>query len=393
MTTPTFEEATTPAEQAYIASTLLDLMAQQGADGAGFPDTSPQMTLVQGDAALLALLSETTSALANTASPRRAKRAGSSWVDASAEWYDIEREPAVKAVWDIPVKSIGGPITIEAGSRKIVFQSDASGSMFENTNAAALTIAAGGTGTLRMSCRVAGVVGNVPPGSIVYVMSAPADLAIDTNGTQTLVTSGANAEGDDPLVDRGIGRWGTIGRAWNREAFNYWIPTSAPSVNRWRVRDNNPDGPGTVRVLLANASGPATLGEISAVNAKLQAIKAIGSSTLTVVAATTHALSITVTLDATAAAKTAAQAALEALGAAFPIGPTTLTVDLVRAVLMGGAFNPDTNPIVIDVDGSDEELSLTLAGFSGVTSITSLSLSSDEALADGELLGLTVTVS
>lgn len=392
MTTSTYEEATTPVTQAEIAETLLDLMAQQGADVAGFPDTSPQMALVQGDAALIANLSETTAALANTASPRRAKRAGASWVDVTAEWYDVEREPAIAAVWDIPVMAVGVPVTIEAGSKKVVFQAE-SGVFFENTNAAALVLSAGQSGTLRCTCRTAGVAGNVSPGSIAYITSAPAGLALDVGGTQTLVTSGADAQSDDAVIGITEARWGTLGRAWNRDAINYWVPKSAPTVTRWRIRDDNPDGPGTSRVKLANASGPATVGEIAAVNTKLQAIKPIGSAALVVSAASSHALAVTAVLDATTAAKSLAQYNLEQLLNAYPMGACTVEVDLVRAVLMGAGYDPAINPITIDANGTPETLSLSLQGFSGVTSITSLSLASDEVLADGEVLVPTVTVS
>ena len=124
------------------------------------------------------------------------------------------------------------------------------------------------------------------------------------------------------------------------DAFDYLIPLASPTVTRWKVRDDNPNGPGTTKVVLANASGPTTGPEVAAVLALLgsRSVRPLGSGALQVIAATALPLTITGTLlldGSNAAAITQANAALVALGNSYDLGPAILYLDRVIATLMG----------------------------------------------------------
>jgi len=94
-------------------------------------------------------------------------------------------------------------------------------------------------------------------------------------------------------------------------------------VTRWVVRDDNPFGPGTIGVCLANAAGPATQDEVDAVARIVVPLKPLGSQECRVFAAAPQSLAVRATLytDGTNPnAEADAQAAVAELAATYPIG-------------------------------------------------------------------------
>ncbi len=374
---------------------------------------SPQFGLLHGEALMARTLQEQRLILAYTASPRQLLRLRSklvslgysaadaaaivtAWVDVSLGWYgdDMVRIPAQRAEWTIGVKvtATAAPLTIDGTSQAVIQADD--GTFFELLQDAAVVLNASSSykGTVRIRARAAGIVGNVLVGSITTIRG-PAGLSIDGTVTQVLALAGRDVETDEAVVARSLAKWGTLGAAWSRDAFDYWIPTVAPTVTRWRVRDDNPFGPGTVGVWLATAAGPASVDEIALVVAKLGArdVKALGSGALMVLPAILHAVTIDVTLASdglNADLEAQAAAAFAILEAALPIGPARLTESLLVAIAMGGAFDVITLP---NEEGG-AEVRIALPGFDGVADIASLSITGDDMLADGEVFDFTTTI-
>jgi hypothetical protein len=408
MTLPTFATMITVDTLEALEAALLADVSDAGVSS--WATESPQFGLLHGEALMARTFQEQRLILAYTASPRQILRLRAklidlgysaadaatitaSWVDVSLGWYgeDMVRIPAQKAEWTIGVKvtTAAAPLTID-GTSQAVIQAD-NGTFFELIQDTAVTLNSTSSykGTVRIRARAGGSAGNVLVGSITIFRGA-AGLSIDDTVTQVLALAGREQETDEAVVARAQARWGTIGTAWSLDAFDYWIPTVAPSVTRWRVRDDNPRGPGTVVVKLATEAGAASTEECDAVFAKLdgRAVRALGSGQLYVEPADEHPLTISATLrsDGTnATLATDAGAALVRLGKAFPLGIVDLVPALVTEVLMGAAVDSLSAP------GGPGTVLLTprLAGFDGVEDVTALSLSVAEELLDGEVLIVT----
>jgi hypothetical protein len=352
----TWQEARTVATAEQARQVLLSYFS--AATVRGWPDSAPQRALVEGSAAAVAYETGLRAALASTASPNTAKAAGSTWVDAVMEWFDLDdgtggkgRIKATKAIWEVPmvVKAAAAPLTIGPGSTVQVQAED--GTIFEFLQQSTHTLNEGSDfrAVVRFAARKAGIGGNVLAGQIKRMISGPAGLAVDLDGTQVLVGAARDAETDDEYIKRGLGRWGTISFAgWTATSFDFLIPTAAPSLTRWRVEDWNPLGPGTTRVTLANAAGPANDAEVAAVGAYLadRSRKTLGNPPTVARAATTATVVLTGTVFADGTNGNLLgdiNAALARLRAAFPIGgltsnPGKLELELLIGVLIGGAF-------------------------------------------------------
>jgi uncharacterized phage protein gp47/JayE len=248
---------------------------------------------------------------------------------------------------------------------------------------------------VRFQARTPGTSGNVSPSSFSAVVSGPAGLSIGLS-TNVLVTAGRDAETDREYVARALAEWARLGVAWTRTSFNYWIPLAGDqTVTRWRVRDDNPYGAGTVGVILANASGPATGQEISDVEDLLgdDDVRALGSGALTVIAATSDPLTINITIDGDGTNSTLdadATAAVLALCNAMPLGAATLDHNLVRSVALGGAY---PSGITVDIgSGQTQTIHPSLPGFGGVVSIVSCDLAAPHSIPDDNVLVPTVNV-
>lgn len=416
MSDPTWQEAITPVTQPEYVDIELAALEAAGSPINGWSPDAPQRALVEGEATAGAAESAIISNLAKTASPVTCADAGSSWVDAVMGWFDIDRHPAVEAVWDITLvcEASVSPLTINATNAGQIQAMANDGTIFLCTQESSVVLngASSNQGTIRFTARVAGESGNVTQDTILRLISAPSGLDIlapGSGGVQTAITVGADEETDADYITRGLGRWGVIfgnpnGTAgWTRTSFDFLIPyygfdlDASPqlAVTRWSVDDANPYGPGTVSVTLANASGPATVDEVAAVDAGLNSldVKPVGSGALTVAAAASHPLAITATIQVDGSIpqltiKAAAEAALTKLGQRFPIGIAKLVPDLVSEILRGAALTT----VAVQTGVTSKNMTLDLPGFASVQEVVLLSLASPEIIGPGDVLEITPTV-
>ena len=276
--------------------------------------------------------------------------------------------PALPAVFDVPFVSASPPQTVALGD--VVVLQSTSGPLFE----LALPVPAqfGPVGTLRVRARVAGTAGNVVPATITKIVSAPAGLSI-LAAPVVFVTAGRDIETPAEAIRRCLGKWATLGAGWTAESFDYLVPLFAPTVTRWLVRTDNPNGPGTIGIVLANPAGPATNIEVAAVLAGLTARNrfCLGCGGLTASAAVALTIALTATIKGDGSNPNLgaqASAALALLSLAFPLGPAQLVPELAGAVLLGGAF-PGTIAIPTAGSMSTTITAPGLVGFSGAEAI------------------------
>lgn len=339
----TYAQAVTARLSSAITAELYDDMAALAVDVAGFGTYSVQRALPELQGRAQQVLEQLRVLVVQGGNPKTANLAGSSWVDITLDgFFDEPRILALKAQWLLQLSTIAssaGPYTCSPGD--LVAQDDQ-----DNTYALIEPVKVPGSGEIPglFESRVAGVIGNAAPGLIDHLVVGKPGLVVSNSAPAgRLVLGGRDAESDAAYLIRCLGKWGLLSaglrfeeRIKSAKAYDFLIPGAAPTVTRWLVRDDNPFGPGTIGVCLADAAGPATQEEVDAVAAVLVPIKPLGSGKLTVFAAAPQNVAIVAKLftdGSNANAEANAQAALAALGVTYPIGSLQV-VDLFRAKIV-----------------------------------------------------------
>jgi hypothetical protein len=303
------------------------------------------------------------------------------------------RIPAIASVVDISiaVDPANAPLTIDATTVIVLQMGD--GPFYISAQSTPVTLNSGNgyTHLIRFQARIPGLAGESSFSSGAKFVQAPAgvDGGVDPH---VIITAARDQETSEAYIARALGKWGTLGAGWNRAAFDYLIPTLAPSVTRWYVDDLLPNG--AVTVYLANASGPATVQEIADVDTGLGAddVKALGSGTLTVQAASAVVLTITATVTSDGTNADLAddlEANFATLDGAFIIGPATLELDLIRSILMGAGYGSIS---VATTGGAFRTITVTIPAVPGAVGIVSLNISSDQTITLGQVLQISATV-
>lgn len=369
MTTYTTAKAT-QSQEAILAG-LLAALASDGVETAGLSAYSAEAALIRVQASALAEEQSIRASLARAISLAEAALAGRSFLDAVALGRFNETPiPAIKALWNVEVTNLtASPIAVAA----FELQAEGAGQLFQNVNG--FTVPGSTAATYLFEALSAGQVGNVSVGAIDSLRKGKAGLSVDNTA---LVTAGRDVESSVALVARCLAKWGVLGRGGSLDAYNYLIPTGVPTVTRWKIDDANPGGPGTVYFYFANTAGGATTEEVDAEEAYLDPKKPIGSGEFSYFAApeTNVAISCELVTDGTnPSAADQAAAALIQLASAFALGPATLQEELVKGVLMGGAYT-----------------AYGIEGFPGVTDLNDLSFTSDAGISAGNVLTITPAI-
>lgn len=388
-------QAKTPKTVASLRTQFLAALV--GTPLASWSPSAPQLRIVNDFCARLKEESDIRAALAQSLDVATLTVRDDDWTDVLLSWFDEVRIPALQAVWDVTFTAAATVAPVSITPTTVLQIQSSTGEIFEvdaayHTSPTTISSATSYSGVVRLRAREAGTRGNVVSSSITggKILTGPAGLSISA---ASLHTQGRDIETSEQAFVRALGKWARLGAGWTEEAFDYLIPTAAPSLTRWRVRTDNPFGPGTVGVVLAGASGPATTSERDAVFALLNArgVKPLGSGPLTVAAAIAQNVALTAQLasdGSNATLTTDARTAIITFLNALPLGPATVDDSIVRAILLGGDFA--SIPIV--TGATTKTIAPDLAGFTGATSIVSLSYGAPLTVAADKVLVPTATV-
>lgn len=319
------------------------------------------------------------------------------WVDRMVEGFFSEsptlrfyRLRATKArhLFKLTNEGTGGPFVISGPNTLEVQAID--GTRFRNVGTGTLPAVQGAELPLEFEASVAGLAGNIGPGEIFRIMGgALVGVSIANEpGSQTFAARAD--ETNTEYVTRALAKWGTLAAGGHPSAVAYRILTGVETITKIGVRDDNPNGPGSVDVYLANASGPASPAECAAAQAVFGPYEPLGSRGLwRYLPAVAHAVSITATmqLDGTNPNAIAdAESALDWLQAVFPMqAGKRLDVALVQGVLRGGRF---AEYVTKDANGNEQGI----VGFRGVQNVELSAPSADELLDVSEVLVLNVSL-
>ena len=262
------------------------------------------------------------------------------WLDLYADSQYAEfRAPATFTTGTMRFSnSTGSPIAVAVG--QFWAQDVASRKYrFTNTTDGGGSIAAGGFLDLAVRAESAGTAYNLTNNTTLELATPVPGLTVTNppvGATGTwITTAGANLESNASYSTRARAKWATLGTGAGALAYISWAQAGAPSVTKVLVDDGNPDGPGTIRVYLANASGPASGAEITAANNYIQPRRAL-TSKVTTLAATAHVVPITATIEVLAAyaatALAAATANIATYSAALQIGEDVYLSEIFTAL-------------------------------------------------------------
>lgn len=348
----TYAQARTPLSGEQIRAEVAAQLAARGVDINSFSELSVPRAELELNAAALAYEQGIRAVLAGCISLVGAAAAGDDWLDVVAvARYQESRIPAIATGWNLTLTAAPAAGTIVFRPRELRAIAT-TGALFANVNDVEVAIAPGASTTVPFEAVEAGIGGNVPVGAISDFKVGKPGLSC-LNGVGSLVRAGRAKETNAAYIARCYAKWGSLG-AGNLAWYNYWIPKSAPTVTRWRVRDDNPGGPATVWLYLANAAGPATPTEIVQAEAEILPRKPNGLQ-VSIFPAPAVPVTVVATLTGDGSNPSLladATSALLTLASNYDLGPGEIAPSLLVSVLQGGEFD-----------------TLGLEGFGGVASV------------------------
>ncbi len=310
------------------------------------------------------------------------------WMDLrSVDQYNVTRIPASFASGPVPVSNSSAsayPFT----PGQLRFQ-NASGATYSNT--ASGTILAGASGfDIQIEADIAGPSGSYPAGQTLILLTPLSGVTVNPLGSSLV---GSPAETNAALLSRCIAKLGSLSPNGAPGAYDYVaksIPQAAAAsatppytvtapINR--TADELDIGNGVVDVIIANAAGAPSGGDLAAVNAAIQALAVPQGITVNVIAATNHSIAITCTVyypvglgldHATIIANI--ETAIDAYFSQLPIGgvSTSATGIVPLTDILATIFNANrgTLDVTLSVPSANVSLGLAEVPVRGSTSIT-----------------------
>lgn len=300
--------------------------------------------------------------------------AESAWLTLLTKYnYETERKPATFARVEAPLTAAptAGPFTI---GERTTWASTTDGRRFVNATGGTLPL--GGTLTLEWEAEHAGAEHNIADGDLTVMVTQLAGVTVNNPGPNSLLEAGVEEELDERLEERARQQWGTLGIP-TADGLEAWAIEASEGVTRAGVDDQNPDGPGTVRVYVANDDGAALAGAI----AEVQAFYDDGRTPVSAQYTALPAVELPVTVTATVYAHST-------------LAPTVLQCEQAiagyfRQLDIGGDVIPALAPARLFVD----QIERALLALPGVITVTLTAPAADVAMQNHEVAVPVISVS
>jgi hypothetical protein len=352
----TFAQLLTPVTEAEAEALILALL-----EAVGFPATAWKKFRVPRTFVRLfaQLYADSRTGFTNIVKSRLLGYAtGDALTYLARHFFDEERDPAVATEGDFLLTDDGGaPYDIEPGQLLVRVVANSS-LRYTNTGSGRLEV--GGSLSLAFKAEQTGVAYNIQPGTDLEFAEALEGVLVSAEadpGTGTWITTiGADEQSDESLVEACQTKWATLG-AGTEDSYRSWALEGAPTATKIRVYGDEISEPGEVRVLLANAAGAATLAEVEAADAVIQARRPVGMRSVSTSAASPEVVTVDATVNTymTAEAYTAALVAnATTLQAELQIGERLYRTRIETLLHSPGQVRnvvlttPATDPVIVD---------------------------------------------
>lgn len=334
----TFDELLTPTTATAVEQRLIDMEEVAGLPITAWQAGGTPRTLLQGFGLVIQDVWVVVPAIAKggVLGTRKALLSAGAWLTAFAKSaYDEDRKLARSTIGRVTlVDHGGGPHNVIAGetivgtATGLRYRIQASATLPLNGTLVDLPVQADGPGARY----------NVGINSISQMVTTLPTVTVsnpDYAGTGTWVTTqGLDDEGDPDLTDRLPKKWPTLSTGSPVAAYEFWA-LSFPGVTRVKVDKASPDGPGTLRVYIDSP------GSVAALQAFLQQPSGAGKvptgAKATVIAATSYALSLSITVYVerghVADAKAGVEANLAQLALDIGIGGTVIQAEIIQQIM------------------------------------------------------------
>lgn len=279
------------------------------------------------------------------------KYAQGAWLTARADsTYDEQRTAATKTVGVMRLASSDGapPQTI---SEYQVWVENGAGLRFVNTTGGTLASGLGETLDLTFEAQYGGAEYNIPTGSSLSLVKPLQGVSVSNppySEGDWITSDGSDEQSDASLAEQCVSKWATRSYQSPAGVYEYWAGT-VDGVERIYVDDQNPDGPGTLRVYIAGAAGgisdAPTINAVQTLMLEHRSLTAsvttLGTSEQTVVIeGTVYVSGVSLTT-----AQVNVEAKIAALFSALPIGGVVIGTD------PGAVFLDSIIEAVRDADG------------------------------------------
>ncbi len=322
----TLQQLLTPTTETQALDGLLATLRELGFRTTSWQTGSIQLSLVR---AVARMGSGLTVSIAAIASGGLLGLSTGAWLDLVAAWFGEARVLAQPTIGDVTYTNpiSGSPQIIQNGS---IFCDLATGQRFFTTDEP-LALAPGDSIDIPCQAMIAGKAGNVALTSTLRLVTPYSGVTAtftprpEPDTDEWIITQGTDDESDARLTRRLELRWAELTYAVGFRAYELWALEASDSVTRVRVLQNYPTE-NLVRVVLANADGTATGGEVTEVTDYITADRYAINDLPSVSAADVVSQAITLTPRIRTGTTTASEveAAILALVNSIPIGGTRI---------------------------------------------------------------------
>lgn len=356
--------------EAETLDTILQALAGFGFNTTAWQVGSVQRYLVTAIAKVVAQVAATVAmvaafgALSTATGPALTKLADSD--------FDVQRFEAVKTQGIVRLTNVAGIGATVIAISQLVVSDPITGQTFRNISGGTIPGTVGATLDLTFESEVAGKNTVVAVGSLTIMQTPIAGVTSSNSDANWITQTGADAETDPNLRARCRAKWGTLNVGSKPvSGYEYLARTADPAVTRVYVDPTNPNGPGTVRVYIAGASGTGTGSMVTAVDALIQQKRSV-TALVTVLPAVAVAEAFTATVFIASAQNT--PSTRESVRLAIN--------DFVNALPIGGIQTDN----IAGQEMSHTALIGAVQAVPGVRSVTFSSPTADVPLAANEVL-------
>lgn len=292
----TFSQLLTPVTEAEAEELILALLEAVGFPASSWKKFRVPRTFVRLFAQLYA---DSRTGFTNIVKSRLLGYAtGDALTYLARHFFDEERDPAVATEGVFLLTDDGGaPYDIEPGQLLVRVAANSS-LQYVNTEGGRLEV--DGSLSLAFKAEQTGSAYNIQPGTELEFAEALEGVLVSAEadpGTGTWITTvGVDEQSDESLVETCHAKWATLG-AGTEDSYRAWALEGAPTATKVRIYGDEISTPGEVVILLANAAGAATVDEVAAADAVIQAKRPVGLRAVSTSAAGAQVVTIDATVN------------------------------------------------------------------------------------------------